>query len=247
MAPPTATAAGKAAPDGDLLTEREVQSLLAACSERAPTGVRNRALVALLYASGLRVAEALALAPGELELATGEVRVGPPRRRRAHVFPAAWPYLEAWTLVRPHLGLPARAPLFCTLAGEALESSYVRTALARLGRRAGVRKRVHAHGLRHSFAVRVYGAGATLAALTEQLGLADDDGTRRALTSRGVEPGPRPRVVEDLRQVPFGLAPEPGRLRAELVLRQRGPAAAPVEPPTDDGRVVVRRVRFGNL
>jgi predicted ATP-dependent Lon-type protease len=52
----------------DILTQDDVRGLMAACSRRSPTGVRNRALIALLYGSGLRIAEALALKPKDLDL-----------------------------------------------------------------------------------------------------------------------------------------------------------------------------------
>ena len=47
----------------EFLTADEVRALLRACSSRAPTGIRNRALIACLYRGGLRLAEALALSP----------------------------------------------------------------------------------------------------------------------------------------------------------------------------------------
>jgi integrase len=47
--------------DADLLTEDEIEALIRACSRRAPTGVRNRAIIALAWRSGLRIGEVLAL------------------------------------------------------------------------------------------------------------------------------------------------------------------------------------------
>ena len=53
--------------DADLLTAAEIELLMRQCSRRAPTGVRNRALVATLWRCGLRIGEALALAPKDLD------------------------------------------------------------------------------------------------------------------------------------------------------------------------------------
>src|SRR5208283_631968 len=57
------------------LTVEEVRALLASCSRRAPTGVRNRALVTILWRAGLRIAEALALRPADVDLAAGTLRI----------------------------------------------------------------------------------------------------------------------------------------------------------------------------
>jgi site-specific recombinase XerD len=53
----------------------DVEALRAACSRRAPTGIRNRALLAVLFRSGLRISEALALYPKDLDPAGGSLRV----------------------------------------------------------------------------------------------------------------------------------------------------------------------------
>src|SRR5437773_5827577 len=78
----------------EILTPDEVRALIKACSNRAPTGIRNRALLVLLYRGGLRVSEALRLYPKDLDRAAGTVTVlgasatraagaptGPSRRR----------------------------------------------------------------------------------------------------------------------------------------------------------------------
>ena len=226
--------------DSELLGESEVQRLLMAASERAPTGVRNRALVALIYCSGLRLGEALALREEDLDLAGASACVraarGRRRTRTAHVFPAARPYLETWLALRAKLALPVRAPLFCTLRGAPLEPAYVRAMLARLGRRAGLRKRVHAHGLRHACAVRLGQAGVSGEALAEQLGQASARSARRALRPFGLvlATGGARRA----RDVPFGLAPQPGLVRALIAGGLRTPRAG---ASPGRGMVVVRR------
>jgi site-specific recombinase XerC len=57
------------------LTADEVKSLIMACSNRAPTGIRNRALIVMLYRGGLRISEALALRPKDLNCIAGSVRI----------------------------------------------------------------------------------------------------------------------------------------------------------------------------
>src|SRR4029453_10118194 len=59
----------------EVLTADEVRGLITACSNRAPTGVRNRALVVLLYRGGCRISEALRLRPKDLDRAAGTITV----------------------------------------------------------------------------------------------------------------------------------------------------------------------------
>lgn len=218
----------------ELLSEAEVQRLLGAASERAATGVRNRALVALLYCSGLRLSEALALRVDGLDLDAPTLAVGGPRRRSARLFPAARPYLEAWLALRALRALPGRH-LFATLAGEPLEPAYVRALLSRLARRAGLGKRVHAHLLRHSHAARLAAEGVGSTALAEHLGHAAGRGARRALARFGIALAPVAR--RGLCEVGWSLAPEPGAVR--VVLRApRGPAP---RSPAPSAGVRVRR------
>jgi site-specific recombinase XerD len=64
----------------------------------------------------------------------------------------------------------ASGPLFCTLAGRPLDQSYIRHVLPRLARKAGIERRVHAHGLRHAFAVDMVRSGAPLYVVRDALG-----------------------------------------------------------------------------
>lgn len=234
----------KPVPAGDaLLSEAEVQRLLLAASERAPTGVRNRAFVALLYCSALRVGEALALAPRDVDPEAGTIQVKGLRQRTAHLFASAAPYLETWQGLRDGLGLPARAPLFCTLAGEPLEPAYVRAMLARLGRRAGLGKRIHAHLLRHSAAARMGRAGLAAEELASQLGHRAARSTRRVLAGFGVTLVAKGQARA--RDLSWSLAPEPGAVRAwvRAPARSHGqPRNAPAPAAAKDG-VLVRRWR----
>jgi site-specific recombinase XerD len=136
----------------ETLTNSEVESLLAACNQGV-TGERNRCLITLLYRTGLRISEALALRPSDVNGNALTILRGKGGKRRV-VGIDAWTAaaLSAWTAARSKARISSRAPLFCTLEGEPLETSYVRHLLPRLARKAGIMKRVHPHGLRHSFA-----------------------------------------------------------------------------------------------
>jgi site-specific recombinase XerD len=139
----------------EVLTEPEAIALIRACSSRAPTGIRNRALIAVLWRSGLRISEALALELRDLDLQAGSLRVRHgkgDKSRTVGVDEQTAALLARWLDSRRRLSPGARAPVFCTLAGGRVDPSYVRHLLPRLARKAGIDRRVHAHGLRHTYA-----------------------------------------------------------------------------------------------
>lgn len=164
------------------LTDDEVRALLAAINGKRPLAVRNRALVAVLWGSGLRVSEALALMPRDVGDGSLRVRHGKGDKSRVvGLRPEAAPLLGAWLDQRTKLGLNGRQPVFCSVAdgskgagvrevGKALDPSYVRRLLPKLAECAGIDKRVHAHGLRHSHATGLVARGAPLHVITGQLG-----------------------------------------------------------------------------
>lgn len=155
------------------LSEAEARALINACSPRASTGIRNRALLAVLYRAGLRISEALALYPKDLDAEGSLLRVlhGKGDRARVAALDAgAWAVLQLWMERRKQLGINGRSPVFCTLKGESIETAYVRALLPRLARKAGIEKRVHAHGLRHTHAYQLLSEGRPLNIISAQLG-----------------------------------------------------------------------------
>ena len=157
----------------EVLTPDEVRALLLACSGRAPAGIRNRALLALMYRAALRLGEALALLPKDLDLRAGTIRVlhgKGDRDRTVGIDPGALAVLEHWMGVRARLPLASSSPLFCTLRGGCMDSSYVRAVLPKLARKAGIAKRVHAHGLRHTHAAELAAEGIPMNLIQAQLG-----------------------------------------------------------------------------
>jgi site-specific recombinase XerD len=154
------------------------------CGRHAPTGIRNRALIALLYRTGLRIREALGLCPKDLDLAGGSVRVLAGKGGKARTVgldPGAAAIVERWLDARGRIGLSGHHRLFCTLRGEAVEASYIRVMLKRLGKRAGIDKRIHAHGLRHTHAAQLRAEGVDIAVISKQLGHASISTTARYL------------------------------------------------------------------
>jgi site-specific recombinase XerD len=163
--------AGKTYPP-EVMTPDEVAAIIGACSAKARTGIRNRALLTLLYRSGLRISEALALKPSDINLSEHTVRVlhGKGNKATTRGFhPSATDALARWLDTRRGLGL-RNGPLFCTLAGKPIYAQYVRILLGRLADQVGVDKRVHPHGLRHTFAVELERAGTPVTVISKLLG-----------------------------------------------------------------------------
>ena len=163
---------GKTYP-AEILTRDEVGLLFRACSSKAPTGIRNRALITVLYRAGLRVSEALALALKDVDREACTVRVLHCKGNRARVTGIdAHPFaaIDRWIDKRKELGLGRRSRLFCTLQGQPIDTSYVRRTLTRLATRAGIEKRVHAHGLRHTLAAELAAEHLSMNVIQAQLG-----------------------------------------------------------------------------
>lgn len=151
QAPPNA---GRTFP-GEVMSRAEVAAILRQCSRRAPTGVRDRALITMMYRAGLRVSEALALRPSDIDMKAGTVRVRHgkgDKARTVSVGDGALAVVQLWLAARKAAGIPPNGgrPLFCTLSGTPLSDGQVRQMLRRRAGRAGVEKRVHPHALRHS-------------------------------------------------------------------------------------------------
>lgn len=159
--------------DADLLTAAEIERVIRQCSSRAPTGVRNRALIAVCWRCGLRIGEALALAVKDFDPESGTLvvqRGKGGKRRVLGVDSGTVALVSRWLEMRRKQPMPSGGPLFCTLAGRPLDQSYIRHLLPRLGRKADIERRVHAHGLRHAFAVDLVRSGAPLYVVRDALG-----------------------------------------------------------------------------
>ncbi len=142
--------------------------------------LRDRALVELLYGSGLRVSEAVGLDTGRVDLRRGEVRVlGKGDKER--VVPLGEPCADAiaaWLEARPLLR-PDGAQLFVNHRGGRLTARSAQRSLKARALAAGLDKDVHPHALRHSFATHLLDGGADLRAIQEMLGHASLSTTQK--------------------------------------------------------------------
>jgi site-specific recombinase XerD len=127
-----------------------------------------------MYRSGLRVSEALSLEPKDVDLNIGAIAVlhgKGDRRRTVGIDPGASPVIERWVEVRrERLAPPRGVPLFCSQKCRRMSKSMVREMLVRNAARAGIEKRVHPHGLRHTMAYELLMEGVPIPIIQRQLG-----------------------------------------------------------------------------
>jgi integrase/recombinase XerD len=158
----------------------ETAALIAAANPGEPLGLRDRAMLEVLYAAGLRVSELVSLPLGAVDRRAGLLRVmGKGRRER--LVPLGTPALEALEFYlneeRPALARAGRRPsdaVFLTRRGRAMTRQNFFVRIRRLALQAGMpAARVSPHVLRHAFATDLLDGGADLRAVQSMLGHAD--------------------------------------------------------------------------
>ncbi len=155
----------------NVLSIEEVAALIAQPDTKTPRGLRDRAMLELVYAAGLRVSELVGLSRGDLNLDLGLVRcIGKGSKER--VVPVGRPALEA---VRTYLSTrrDAAAALFLGNKGKPLSRVSFWRIVRVYARQAGIRTPISPHTFRHSFATHMLDGGADLRAIQELLGHAN--------------------------------------------------------------------------
>lgn len=150
--------------------------MIRAAGSRTPLCLRNRAIVTVLWRAGLRVGELVALLPKDLDLYTGRLDVlhgKGDKRRTLAIDPEACDVVARWAAARHKTRYKLHSPLFCTWNGAPLNKRYVRSLLQRLADKAGITKRVHPHGLRHTCAAEWASEGMPLPLIQAALGHAN--------------------------------------------------------------------------
>ncbi|PYQ15151.1 MAG: site-specific tyrosine recombinase XerD [Acidobacteria bacterium] len=160
------------------LTTAQVDALLAAPDVATPLGVRDRAILEVLYATGLRVSELIGLKPEEVDLQVGLLRCfGKGRKERlVPLGRTARKWVQRYLdEVRGALGRkrPPGAELFLNNRGGRLSRMGLWGIVRRHAVAAGVERTLTPHVLRHSFATHLLERGADLRALQAMLGHAD--------------------------------------------------------------------------
>lgn len=160
-----------------VLSRDEVARLLAAPRGRSPAALRDRALLELMYACGLRASEATGLLVGDLDLEAGILRARGKgaKERIVPVGREALAAVRAWLRDgRPRLvGLREEPHLFVNRRGFGLTRQGLYKIVRGHAAAAGLGERMSPHTLRHTFATHLLAGGCDLRALQEMLGHAD--------------------------------------------------------------------------
>jgi len=159
------------------LTSEEILSLLAAPEGSTPHGLRDRAILELLYASGLRVSEIASLNSKDVNVENRQLLVwgkGSKQRMVLMGEPAAEAIADYLENGRPKLaGDQGSDALFLNRYGRRIAQRRIQYMLKKYAKLAGITRRVHPHMLRHTFATHMLDGGADLRVVQELLGHTD--------------------------------------------------------------------------
>jgi integrase/recombinase XerC len=140
-----------------------------------PVAVRDRAIMELLYSSGLRLAELVDLELGDLDLADATVRVTG-KGRKTRILPVgrmARAAIKKWREVRPGMAGAGETAGFVGVRGRRISPRTVQQRLRHWARASGLARRVYPHLFRHSFATHMLESSSDLRGVQEMLGHAD--------------------------------------------------------------------------
>ena len=164
-----------------ILTNREVELLLEQPECTDMKGYRDKAMLELLYATGIRVSELIALNKDDINLSTGLICCrNNEKERMIPLYPAAIKALgEYINLVRHQmLAYPTESALFVNMSGERMSRQGFWKIIKHYQEKAHIEKEITPHTLRHSFAAHLLENGADLRSLQEMLGHADISSTQ---------------------------------------------------------------------
>ena len=164
-----------------ILTSKEVELLLEQPECVDAKGYRDRAMLELLYATGMRVTELIDLNLSDVNLDAGIIRCESRGKERfIPMYPAAIKALSEYLeLVRPQmLALPDEPALFVNVSGERMSRQGFWKIIKYYQKKAKIEKDITPHTLRHSFAAHLLENGADIHSIQEMLGHADISSTQ---------------------------------------------------------------------
>lgn len=164
-----------------ILTSKEVELLLEQPECVDAKGYRDRAMLELLYATGIRVSELITLNVSNVNLSAGILRcAGRDKERVIPLYPAAIKALTEYVeFIRPQMvSTPDEESLFVNISGERMSRQGFWKIIKTYQLKAKIEKTITPHTLRHSFAAHLLENGADLRSIQEMLGHADISSTQ---------------------------------------------------------------------
>ena len=164
-----------------ILTSREIELLLAQPSSTDPKGIRDKAMLEVMYATGIRVSELISLDIDHVNLESGIIKCQSGKKSRTiPLYPEALRALTAYIReVRSFLtAVPAEQALFVNISGARMSRQGFWKILKHYQTAARIDKEITPHTLRHSFAVHLLENGADLGSLQELMGHSDISSTQ---------------------------------------------------------------------
>lgn len=164
-----------------ILTSKEVELLLEQPSCTDAKGYRDRAMLELLYATGIRVSELIALNINDVNTSAGVIRcVSKDKERFIPLYSTAVKALSEYIeFIRPQMiALPGEQALFVNVSGERMSRQGFWKIIKSYQQKAHIEKTITPHTLRHSFAAHLLENGADLHSIQEMLGHADISSTQ---------------------------------------------------------------------
>lgn len=173
------------------LTRAQARTIVEAAADGTRIGIRNRAQLAILYRTGARCNESCAMNVEDvypIDDGCALIRINVPKGlsggtlpREIGIDPRSAAYVFEWMAERGKRS----GPLFTTISGGRVLPSYIRQLLPRLALRTGVRRRVHPHAFRHTFARELYDEGVGIMEIMLALGHSSLGTTQTYLVSIG--------------------------------------------------------------
>ncbi len=162
----------------DVLNQNEVEAILNQPNTVEPLGIRDRAILETMYATGTRVSELISLKQSEVSVDNGAVRLfgKGSKERLVPIGKIALKWIQKYQLeVRNELARKGagRDVLFLNARGRPMSRMAIWNIVRTYTVKAGIKKEVHPHTFRHSFATHLLEGGADLRAVQEMLGHAD--------------------------------------------------------------------------
>ena len=161
----------------DVLTLDEIDAMIAQLDMSKPESHRNRAIIEILYGSGLRVSELVNLRLSDLYRTEGFMRITGKgsKQRLVPISPVADQWLDYWLEDRSKLDIKAQYSdiVFLNRYGRQLTRAMVFIIIKSLARQADIHKNISPHTLRHSFATHLLQNGADLRIIQQLLGHED--------------------------------------------------------------------------